>query len=177
MKEIATFGAGCFWCTEAVYQQLKGVLSVMPGYAGGAVANPTYDQVCSGSTGHVEVAQIEFDPEQISFKQLVEIFFVTHNPTTKNRQGNDVGTQYKSVIFYHSNAQKTTAEAVKKELEDTHVFSDPIVTEITEAPTFYPAENYHRDYYARNPDAPYCQAIIDPKVAKLRQKFAHLLKN
>lgn len=176
MIEIATFGAGCFWCTEAVYWQLRGVRSVMPGYTSGNVPHPTNDQVCSGTTGHVEVAQIQFDPDVISFKQLVEVFFVTHNPTTLNRQGNDAGSQYRSVIFYHSDTQKQVAESVKRHLEQTGTFSDPIVTETEPAGQFYPAEHYHRDYYARNPTAPYCTAIIDPKIAKLRHTYAALLK-
>lgn len=174
--EIATFGAGCFWCTEAVFQALKGVETVLPGYSGGSMENPTYTQVSNGGTGHVEVAQIEFDPSVISYKQLVEVFFTTHNPTTFERQGADVGEQYKSVIFYHSDVQKQAAEAVKQELAEKHVFDSPIVTEIRPAEPFYEAEDYHKNYYANNPNAPYCTAVIDPKVAKLRQKFTHLLK-
>lgn len=175
--ELATFGAGCFWCTEAIFIALKGVSSVVSGYAGGDIENPTYAQVSGGTTGHAEVAQITFDPSVISFDQLCEVFFLTHNPTTRNRQGADVGSQYRSVIFYSSLEQQTVAIAVKKQLEDKHVFDAPIVTEIEPLEKFWPAENYHQEYYAQNPYAPYCQAVIDPKIAKLRQKFSALLKD
>jgi len=172
----ATFGSGCFWCTEAIFLSLKGVLSVMPGYAGGKVDNPTYEQVSSGTTGHVEVAQIKFDPSVISYEQLVEVFFGSHNPTTLNRQGNDVGEQYRSVIFFHDDAKKHVAEKVKSKLEADKTFDAPIVTTIEPLKNFYPAEDYHRNYYANNPDQPYCQAVISPKLAKFRQHYKSLLK-
>lgn len=175
--ELATFGSGCFWCTEAVFQNVRGVWSVVSGYAGGSMDHPTYEQVSSGNSGHAEVVQIEFDPIVVSFEQLLEIFFLTHNPTTLNRQGNDIGTQYRSVIFTHSEQQKNAAERVKSRLESEHVFDDPIVTEIVPFGKFFKAEDYHQDYFANNPDQPYCQAVINPKLAKLRQKFAPLLKS
>jgi peptide-methionine (S)-S-oxide reductase len=172
----ATFGSGCFWCTEAIFSSLNGVTKVMPGYSGGHVENPTYEQVCSHTTGHVEVARIEFDPTIISFQQLVEIFFGSHNPTTLNRQGNDVGEQYRSVIFFHDEEQRKIAEAVKVKLEAGHVFDAPIVSAIEPLKNFFPAEDEHRNYYASNPDQPYCQAVISPKLAKFRQHYAHLIK-
>lgn len=172
----ATFGSGCFWCTEAIFASLKGVSSVMPGYSGGHTEKPTDTQVYTGTTGHVEVARIAFDPTIISYKQLVEVFFGSHNPTTLNRQGNDVGEQYRSVIFFHDDEQKHTAEKVKAKLEAGKVFDAPIVTAIEPLTNFYPAEDYHRNYYANNPDQPYCQAVISPKLAKFRQHYAHLLK-
>jgi peptide-methionine (S)-S-oxide reductase len=172
----ATFGGGCFWCMEAVFKELKGVAKVTSGYAGGSVANPTYQQVCGGGTGHAEVVQIEFDPRIISYEQLVEIFFLSHDPTTLNRQGNDVGTQYRSVIFYHSNDQKRTAEAVKERLEKERIYQRPIITQIIPFTDFYVAEGYHQNYYAKNPGQAYCRVVIDPKVTKLRQRFKHLLK-
>jgi peptide-methionine (S)-S-oxide reductase len=177
MIEKATIGSGCFWCTEAVYTALKGVISAISGYSGGNLVNPTYEQVSGGNTGHAEVIQIEFDNEVVSYEQIVEIFFLTHNPTTLNRQGNDIGTQYRSVIFYHSLEQKQIAEKVKENLEKEKVFQDPIVTEIVKFEVFYPAEKYHQNYFANNPNQPYCQAVINPKVSKFRQKFAHLLKS
>ncbi len=172
----ATFGSGCFWCTEAIFLSVKGVTSVMPGYAGGTVENPSYEQVSSGTTGHAEVARIEFDPATVSYEQLVEVFFGSHNPTTLNRQGNDVGEQYRSVIFFHDETQKKIAEAVKAKLEQGKTFDAPIVTSIVPLTNFYPAEDYHRNYYANNPDQPYCQAVISPKLAKFRQHYASLLK-
>jgi len=175
-KKYATFANGCFWCTEAVFTRLKGVLSVMPGYSGGHVQNPTYEQVSSGTTGHAEALQIEYDPAVISYETLLSVFFATHDPTTLNRQGNDTGEQYRSVIFYHDGEQHTTAERIIDQLDADHTFSAPIITQLVQFETFYPAENYHRDYYANNPNQPYCQFVIDPKVAKLRKKYASLLK-
>lgn len=172
----ATFGSGCFWCTEAIFSSLKGVTSVMPGYAGGKIENPTYEQVSTSTTGHVEVARIEFDPDIVTYEQLLEVFFGSHNPTTLNRQGNDVGEQYRSVIFFHDDEQKHIAKKVKAKLEAAHTFDAPIVTSIEPLKNFYPAEDYHRNYYANNPDQPYCQAVISPKLAKFRQHYAALLK-
>jgi peptide-methionine (S)-S-oxide reductase len=165
--EIATFGAGCFWCVEAVLEQYDGVLDVTSGYMGGDVAFPTYEQVCRGTTGHAEVVQVTFDPAKISYEKLLDLFWKLHDPTTLNRQGNDVGTQYRSVIFYHSDAQRVAAEASKKAADASGVFSDPIVTEIVEAGPYYKAEDYHQDYYRQNPQQPYCRAIIAPKLEKL----------
>ncbi|MBN2229403.1 MAG: peptide-methionine (S)-S-oxide reductase MsrA [Candidatus Thorarchaeota archaeon] len=169
--EVATFGSGCFWCTEAVFQQLKGVNSVVSGYSGGHVENPSYEQVCTGKTGHAEVCQIEFDPKQISFEELLEIFFDTHDPTTLNRQGNDFGTQYRSVIFYHNEDQKQLAEKMKSDLEGKKTFKGPIVTEIAAFEKFYPAENYHQNYFRDNPNQGYCRYVIAPKVAKFKKVF------
>lgn len=174
-KEIATFGAGCFWCVEAVFQNLKGVLSVVSGYSGGKIKDPTYREVCSGLTGHAEVARIEFDPETISYSQLLEVFWTTHDPTTLNRQGHDRGTQYRSVIFYHDEAQRQEAEISVKAVAE-RIWDDPIVTEIVPAEVFYPAENYHQNYYNDNPTNGYCRTVINPKVNKMRSHFAHLLK-
>lgn len=175
--ETAVFGGGCFWCTEAIFLRLRGVISVLPGYAGGIVANPTYEQVSSGKIGHVEVVKFEFDPSQIAFKDLLNVFFATHDPTTMNQQGADVGEQYKSVIFYTTDLQKREAEEVLAELEQEKIFDSPIVTEIRPLDKFYVAEDYHRNYYERNKDKnPYCQVVINPKLAKLRQKFSPLLK-
>lgn len=174
---IATFGSGCFWCGQALFKNLSGVTEVVVGYAGGKNPNPTYEQVCSGNTGHAEVFQVTFDPSVITYKQLVEVFFLTHDPTQMNRQGNDVGEQYRSVIFYHDDEQKTIAEGVKFGLEEEKIFDRPIVTQIVPAKEFYPAESYHQDYYAKNPEAGYCQMVIDPKVAKFRKKFFSLLKS
>ncbi|MFZ5817668.1 MAG: peptide-methionine (S)-S-oxide reductase MsrA [Bacillota bacterium] len=176
MAEIATLGGGCFWCTEAVLSQLSGVLQVVPGYAGGRVENPSYRQVCSGETGHAEVVQVTFDPAVISFKELLLVFFSTHDPTTLNRQGADVGTQYRSVILYHSPEQKRTAEETIAELEAERIWPGPIVTEVAPFTAFYPAEEYHHDYYRRNSEQPYCQVVIAPKLAKLRQRFQAKLK-
>ena len=164
----ATFGAGCFWCVEAVFERLDGVKSVVAGYSGGKRSNPTYEQVCSGATGHAEVAQITFDPAKISYEQLLELFWKSHDPTTMNRQGADVGTQYRSVIFYHDEAQKAAAEKSKNDAAGN--FDRPIVTEITALDKFYEAENYHQDYYKNNPMAPYCMFVIRPKLAKLEKK-------
>ena len=173
----ATFGSGCFWCSEAIYKDIKGVTKVTSGYSGGKMPNPTYEQVCSGTSGHAEVIQIEFNPSVVSYSQLVEVFFLTHNPTTMNRQGGDVGEQYRSVIFYHSDEQKKVAEVVKKKIEDEKIYDQPIVTAIQPFGKFYPAEAYHQNYYANNPDQGYCQMVIDPKVAKFRKKFKALLKS
>ncbi|MBO3269623.1 MULTISPECIES: peptide-methionine (S)-S-oxide reductase MsrA [Hymenobacter] len=174
--ELATFGAGCFWCTEAVFQDLEGVEKVESGYAGGRIANPTYKEVCSGLTGHAEVINITYDPGKISFKELLEIFWKTHDPTTLNRQGNDVGTQYRSVVYYHNDEQKQLAEEYKKKLNDAHAFPNPVVTEISAAPTFYKAENYHQDYYNLNGTQPYCQFVVKPKVDKVKAVFGDKLK-
>lgn len=173
--EIATFGAGCFWCVEAVFQELKGVIKVESGYMGGAIPNPTYREVCTGTTGHAEVTRITFDPAVISYNELLEVLWTTHDPTTLNRQGADAGTQYRSAIFYHSDEQKSKAEKSKKEVATT-IWDSPIVTEIVPADTFYPAEEYHQDYYALNPNAGYCRAVISPKVAKVRSTFTDKLK-
>ena len=175
-REVATLGGGCFWCLEAVFVELQGVEKVESGYAGGAVHNPTYRDVCSGGTGHAEVVQITFDPTVITFRELLEVFFTIHDPTTLNRQGADVGTQYRSVIYYHSTDQKTVAEQVMREVEGTGVWPGPIVTQLQPAPPFYKAEDYHQDYYAQNPDQPYCRVVVEPKVAKLRKKFVEKLK-
>ena len=174
--EEATFGGGCFWCTEALFKQLKGVIEVYPGYAGGHVPNPTYEQVCTKTTGHAEVVRVRFNPSVISYEQLVEYFFLTHDPTTPDRQGNDIGPQYRSVIFYHSEAQREIAERVKARLEAQRIFAAPIVTAIEPLRNFYPAEDYHRDYFARNPDQAYCRFVIAPKVQKAREKFKPLLR-
>lgn len=173
--EVATLGAGCFWCVEAVFQELKGVHAVESGYMGGQKPNPTYQEVCSGLTGHAEVARITFDPAVISYEQLLEVFWTTHDPTTLNRQGNDVGTQYRSVIFYHTEHQKQIAENAKKKVA-TQLWQDPIVTEIVPADVFYKAEDYHQNYYSMNPEQGYCRVIINPKIEKFRKKFKHLLK-
>ncbi len=172
----ATFGSGCFWCSEAIFNDLKGVLKVTSGYSGGAKKNPTYEEVCTGQTGHAEVIQIEFDPGAISYEQLLEVFFLTHNPTTLNRQGNDVGTQYRSVVFFHDDVQKTAAEKVKEKISAEKVYDNPIVTSLEPYTKYFPAEEYHQNYFAKNPDQPYCQVVIDPKVAKFRTKFATLRK-
>ncbi len=174
--EIATLGGGCFWCTEAVFEGLKGVVSVESGYAGGFVKNPSYREVCNGTTGHAEVIQIRFNTSQISFRQILEIFFTTHDPTTLNQQGTDVGTQYRSVIFFHDITQKTISDLVIQELSEKSVFSKPIVTEIKEFTTFYKAEEYHQDYFANNPNASYCTYIIRPKVEKFRKNYSEKLK-
>lgn len=174
--ETATLAGGCFWCLEAAFEQLRGVTRVQSGYAGGHVANPSYEAVCTGTTGHAEVVQLTFDPAVASFRDLLGVFFTIHDPTTLDRQGGDVGTQYRSAIFYHDDAQRRAAEDVVRELEAEHVFDDPIVTEITPLTAFYPAEEYHREYYRRNPNQPYCRAVIAPKVAKLRSKYLAKLK-
>lgn len=175
--DTATFGAGCFWCVEAVFQDMQGVEKVESGYAGGHVDNPTYRQVCSGTTGHAEVARIWYDPTIISYGTLLEILWHAHNPTTLNRQGNDKGTQYRSVIFYHSDKQKELAEASKASTDSSGLWPDPIVTEILPVPTYYPAEDYHQNYLNNNPDQAYCSAVVTPKVQKIRKKFKHLLKS
>jgi methionine-S-sulfoxide reductase len=173
--EKATFGSGCFWCTEAVFQQLRGVKSVESGYSGGEAANPTYEQVCTGRTGHAEVVQITYDPAAISFDELLKVFWQTHDPTTLNRQGHDVGTQYRSAIFYHNDAQRRTAEAYKLQLDASGTFRAPIVTEITPFKDFYPAEKYHQNYFNLNPEQSYCAAVIRPKVEKFKKQFADVL--
>jgi peptide-methionine (S)-S-oxide reductase len=176
MSEIATLAGGCFWCLEAVYENLKGVQKVVSGYAGGGVANPSYEAVCSGTTGHAEVVQVTYDPAVITFKDLLEIFFTIHDPTTLNRQGADVGTQYRSAIYYHTPAQKAEAEAAVKELNERKLWDAPLVTEITPLETFYPAEDYHQHYFARNPGQGYCAAVVAPKVAKARKQFYARMK-
>lgn len=176
MTETATLAGGCFWCLEAAFQQLKGVSGVRSGYAGGTVPNPTYEAVCTGRTGHAEVTQIEFDPAVITYRDLLDVFFTIHDPTTLNQQGGDVGTQYRSAIFFQSPDQERTARAAIAELEAQHVWDDPIVTEVVPLTAFYPAEDYHRDYYNRNPSQSYCRAVIAPKVAKLRKHFIEKLK-
>jgi peptide-methionine (S)-S-oxide reductase len=174
--ETATLGGGCFWCTEAFFDSLKGVEKVESGYSGGHTENPSYQEVCGGGTGHAEVINVTFDPELISFKEVLQIFFATHDPTTLNRQGNDIGTQYRSAVFYHSAEQKRIAEEVIGEITEAEIYDDPIVTEVTEFTNYYPAENYHQDYFANNPDQPYCSAIVAPKVAKFRRVFFDRLK-
>ena len=169
--ELTTLGSGCFWCTEAVYQQLKGVETVISGYSGGDSENPTYEQVTTGKTGHTEVCQIQFEPEQISFADMLEVFFSTHNPTTLNRQGNDVGTQYRSVIFYHNEEQREIAERVKKEFDESGTWKNPIVTKIIPYEKFYSAEDYHQNYFRNNPNQGYCQLVIAPKLKKFEKVF------
>lgn len=174
--EIATLAGGCFWCVEAVFDQLKGVESVESGYCGGHVPNPTYRQVCSDNTGHAEAVRITFDPAVITYRELLNIFFSVHDPTTLNRQGNDVGTSYRSAIFYHSEAQRAVAEDVIRELNAQKLWQAPIVTEVTKFDVFYPAEDYHQEYFANNASQPYCQVVVAPKVAKFRQHFIERLK-
>ena len=174
--EKITLGGGCFWCTEAVYLQMKGVVDVKPGYSGGHVKNPSYKEVCNETTGHAEVVQITYDPEIVSFTEILEVFFVTHDPTTLNRQGNDVGTQYRSAIFYHSEKQKETALQIIGNLEKEKAYEKTIVTEITEFKAFYPAEDYHINYFARNKSQPYCQFVVAPKVEKFRKVFKDKMK-
>lgn len=174
--QTATFGSGCFWCTEAVFLDVKGVKEVASGYMGGKTKNPSYDDVCSGTTGHAEVIQLKYDPALVTYEELLEIFWNTHDPTTLNRQGADVGTQYRSVVFYHSDEQKKTADQYKKQLASSGIFKNPIVTEITAASEFYKAENYHQNYYALNGSQGYCQYVIRPKVEKFRKQFANKLK-
>jgi peptide-methionine (S)-S-oxide reductase len=175
-KEIATLAGGCFWCLEAVYDQLKGVTAVESGYMGGHVSNPTYKQVCGGDTGHAEVVRLTFDPKVVSYGDLLDVFFVIHDPTQLNRQGNDVGTQYRSAIFYHSGDQERAARETIKALVDEGVYDDRIVTEVTPAVDFYVAEDYHQEYFANNPNQPYCMAVVAPKVVKFRRKFLERLK-
>jgi peptide-methionine (S)-S-oxide reductase len=174
--ETATVANGCFWCSEAIFNRIKGIKSVLPGYAGGVIENPTYEEVCSGSTGHAESIQIEFDPRVISFERILDIFWLTHDPTTLNRQGNDIGTQYRSSIFYHDEKQGRLAEKSKKEIEKNGIYKDPIVTEIVPFKNFYVAEDYHKNYYDTHLDAPYCNFVIDPKIHKLFQKHEELIK-
>ncbi len=173
---VATFGAGCFWCVEAVFQRLDGVVSVESGYEGGLLEDPTYQQICSGTTGHAEVCRIKYDPARVSFAELLKVFFKTHDPTTLNRQGNDTGTQYRSVVFYHDDEQKRLAEKTKKELDAAGIWRDPIVTEISPTTKFYKAENYHQNYFNANGQQPYCRLIIQPKVAKFNKVFADKVK-
>ncbi|MBS1508165.1 MAG: peptide-methionine (S)-S-oxide reductase MsrA [Bacteroidetes bacterium] len=174
--KTATFGAGCFWCTEAVFLNVKGVTKVVSGYSGGKVKNPTYREVCSGLTGHAEVTQITYDPKVVSFSDLLEVFWNTHDPTTLNRQGADEGTQYRSAVFYADEEQKKIAEQYKKQLEESHLYKNPIVTEISPLTNFYPAEDYHQNYYALNPNQGYCQYVIRPKVEKFKKQFSAKLK-
>jgi peptide-methionine (S)-S-oxide reductase len=174
--EIATLANGCFWCTEAIFSRVKGIKSVIPGYSGGKTSNPSYEQVCTGKTGHAETIQMEYDPKIISFEKILYIFWHTHDPTTLNRQGNDVGTQYRSAIFYHDENQKNIAEKSKEEIEKEAVFKNPIVTEIIPFSNFYPAEDYHKEYYENNRNAPYCSFVIDPKIQKLLQKYSDKIK-
>lgn len=174
--EIATLGGGCFWCTEAVFEGLKGVISVESGYSGGNVKNPSYREVCTGNTGHAEVIQIRFDPTIISYAEILEVFFHSHNPTTRNQQGADMGTQYRSVIFYHNQSQKTQSEQVIKKITENREFNNPIVTEIVQFSAFYKAEDYHQDYFSKNPNAAYCSHVIRPKVEKVQMKYSDKLK-
>jgi peptide-methionine (S)-S-oxide reductase len=176
-KEIATLAGGCFWCTEAIFKRLKGVTSVTPGYSGGTHANPTYEEVCSGSTGHAEAIQIEFNPHEIPFEKILEVFWHTHNPTTLNQQGNDIGTQYRSAIFYHSEKQKQIAQISKQHLEREGLYEEPIVTEIVPFTGFFKAENYHKDYYDSHKDAPYCTYVIGSKVQKLLDLYGKDVKD
>jgi peptide-methionine (S)-S-oxide reductase len=175
--KTAVFANGCFWCTEAVFSMLKGVKSVISGYSGGETKNPTYEQVSVGNTGHAESLKIEYDPSVISYDDLLAVFFNTHDPTTLNRQGNDVGTQYRSAIFYADDEQKTKAESLIRELNDSHAYDKPVVTEVTPLAEFRQAEHYHHDYYKNNPTQPYCQLVIAPKLEKMQKRFAKLLKN
>jgi peptide-methionine (S)-S-oxide reductase len=175
--EITTLAGGCFWCLEAVYLEMEGVSKVASGYMGGRLPNPTYEQVCGGKTGHAEVVQVTFDPSVTSFRELLEVFFTIHDPTTLNRQGNDVGTQYRSAIFYHSSEQQQIAREVIQELEAEKLWDGPFVTEVEPASEFYPAENYHQDYYKRNTQQPYCMFVVRPKVQKFRSKFAEKMRS
>jgi len=174
--ESATLGGGCFWCLEAIYDDLEGVFEVVSGYSGGHVSDPTYQQVCSGTTGHAEVVQISFDPRVISYRALLEIFFTIHDPTTLNRQGNDIGSQYRSVIFYHDQSQKEIAETVMEEVERQDTWKKPLVTQIMPFEVFYPAEDYHQEYYSFNTQQPYCQVVITPKIQKFRKRYVSQLK-
>lgn len=175
--EVATFGAGCFWCVEAIYQRVSGVIAVESGYAGGHVIDPTYEQVISGKTGHAEVARVTYNPEEISFEELLEVFWHTHNPTTLNRQGADVGPQYRSAIFYHSYEQKEIAERSLKKTDESDLWNDPIVTEITPLSNYSVAEDYHQNYFNNNPNAGYCSVVVAPKVQKFKKDFPHLLQD
>lgn len=174
--DTVTLGAGCFWCVEAIFQQLKGVYSVESGYSGGNVKNPTYKEVCTGTTGHAEVCQITYDPQEISFTEILEVFWKTHDPTTPDRQGGDIGPQYRSAVFYHTNQQKNLAEEMKAKLDAAGVWQDPVVTEVTAFTVFYKAEDYHQEYYFQNTRQPYCSAVITPKLEKFRKVFADKLK-
>jgi peptide-methionine (S)-S-oxide reductase len=174
--ETATLAAGCFWCVEAVFDDLKGVEDVVSGYSGGHTESPTYQEVCSETTGHAEVVQIRFDPEELSYEDLLRVYFTVHDPTQMNRQGNDIGTSYRSAIFYHTEAQRESAEKIIKEITDEGIYDNPIVTEVAPFDKFWPAENYHQEYFANNPNQPYCAAVVAPKVAKFRKKFADRLK-
>lgn len=175
--EQAVFGGGCFWCTEAVFKMLKGVSSVLPGYAGGKVPNPSYEAVCAGGTGHAEVVRVEFDPSRVSYETLLTVFFASHDSTTLNRQGADVGTQYRSTVLFTTPGQKDAAEKFIAELNASSAMGNPVVTTVEPLDTFYEAENYHKDYYSRNSEAGYCQAVINPKLKKVKEKFAQLLKD
>lgn len=176
LKELATFGSGCFWCSEAIFNELEGVYSVLPGYSGGKTENPSYEQVCTGTTGHAEVIQITFNPQLISYDELLEVFFKTHDPTSLNRQGNDIGTQYRSVIFYHNDEQKKLAENYISLIEKEKIFDNPIVTEVTKYERFYVAEEYHHNYFKRNPNQGYCSFVINPKYEKFKEVFKDKLK-
>ncbi len=176
VSETATLGGGCFWCLEAIFNELHGVEKVVSGYSGGSVPNPSYREVCTGTTGHAEVVHITFDPQIIKFRELLEVFFTIHDPTTLNRQGADIGTQYRSVIFYHTPEQKEIAKEVIEEFEVAKIWDAPIVTEVTPFKAFYPAEEYHQEYFERNPDQPYCRVVIEPKVVKFRKQFLAKLK-
>jgi peptide-methionine (S)-S-oxide reductase len=175
-RETAVLGGGCFWCTEAVFRELRGVQRVESGYAGGSVPNPSYEEVCTGNTGHAEVVRVEFDPTELDYRDLLRIFFTVHDPTTRNRQGADVGTQYRSVVLYSDDEQRRVAEEVVREVTDAKIWRKPIVTEIEPLSAFYPAEEYHRDYFRQNPERAYCQLVIAPKVVKFRKKYAERLK-
>ena len=175
-RQVATFGAGCFWCTEAVFLSVKGVEKVESGYSGGQVKNPSYREICTGKTGHAEVTQLTFDSKIVSFEELLEVFWNTHDPTTLNRQGADEGTQYRSVVFYHNDEQKKIAEAYKRQLEHSKVYKNPVITEISPIVHFYKAEDYHQNYFVLNPNQSYCQYVIKPKVAKFKKQFASQLK-
>lgn len=175
--ETATLGGGCFWCLEAIFLDLRGVERVRSGYSGGSVADPSYREVCTGTTGHAEVVQLEFEPSETSYREILEVFFAIHDPTTLNRQGADVGTQYRSVIFFHSPEQRAVAQTVREELARESIWDAPIVTELVPFSVFYPAEEYHEDYFGKNPQQPYCQAVISPKMAKFRAGYAHKLKS
>ncbi|HEV2339587.1 MAG TPA: peptide-methionine (S)-S-oxide reductase MsrA [Patescibacteria group bacterium] len=176
-EEIATLAGGCFWCTEAIFKRLKGIISVIPGYAGGTKENPSYDEVSSGKTGYAEATQLHFDPSIIPYEKILDVFWHTHNPTTLNQQGNDIGTQYRSVIFFHNKQQKEIAERSKKGIEKSGLYKDQIVTDILPFTTFYSAESYHKDYYDRNRDYPYCTYVIDPKIQKLMEEFGKDVKD
>ncbi len=173
--QTIVFGGGCFWCTEAVFQSLRGVISVEPGYAGGTTENPTYEDICTGTTGHAEVVRIVYNPQEVSTEDLLTVFFATHDPTQLNKQGNDVGTQYRSVVFFTTAEQESLAKSVIADIQSSSDLGGPIVTEVLPLPTFYPAEEYHKNYFARNPEKAYCQIVINPKIAKVQEKFAQLL--